>query len=96
MANRRLTDRQRRQIEQNAEKRRENSLLGEGEDLEGIIIARFSKAAVVMDDQHKVHRCHLRPNLAHLVAGDRVLWQKKRTGRRGLNTTRTSIGDKTP
>ena len=75
MANRRLTDRQRRQIEQNAEKRRENSL-PKGEDLEGIIIARFSKAAVVMDEQHEMHRCHLRPNLAHLVAGDRVLWQK--------------------
>ena len=80
MANRRLTDRQRRQIEQNAEKRRENSLLGEGEDLEGIIIARFSKAAIVMDEQHEVHRCHLRPNLAHLVAGDRVLWQKNEQG----------------
>ena len=80
MANRRLTDRQRRQIEKNAEKRRENSLLGEGEDLEGIIIARFSKAAVVMDENHEVHRCHLRPNLAHLVAGDRVLWQKNKQG----------------
>jgi len=80
MANRRLTDRQRRQIEQNAEKRRESLLLGKGEDLEGIIIARFSKAAVVMDEYHEVHRCHLRPNLAHLVAGDRVLWQKNEQG----------------
>lgn len=80
MANRRLTDRQRRQIERNAEKRRESSLLGEGEDVEGIIIARFSKAAVVMDEHHDVHRCHLRPNLAHLVAGDRVLWRQNEQG----------------
>ena len=80
MANRRLTDKQQRQIERNAEKRRASSLLGEGEDLEGIIIARFSKAAIVMDEHHDVFRCHLRPNLAHLVAGDRVLWQKNEQG----------------
>ena len=49
---------------------------GEGVDSNGIIIARFSKAAIVMDENNDVHRCHLRPNLAHLVAGDRVLWQK--------------------
>ena len=80
MGNRRLTDRQRRQIEQNAAKRRESSLSGEGEDSSGIIIARFSKAAIVMDENNDVHRCHLRPNLAHLVAGDRVLWQKNEQG----------------
>ncbi|MCH1459031.1 MAG: ribosome small subunit-dependent GTPase A [Luminiphilus sp.] len=80
MGNRRLTDRQRRQIEQNAAKRRESSLSGEGEDSNGIIIARFSKAAIVMDENNDVHRCHLRPNLAHLVAGDRVLWQKNEQG----------------
>lgn len=80
MANRRLTDRQRRQIEQNAAKRRASSLSGEGEDSPGIIIARFSKAAIVMDENHEIHRCHLRPNLAHLVAGDRVLWQKNEQG----------------
>jgi ribosome biogenesis GTPase len=80
MGNRRLTDRQRRQIEQNAAKRRESSLSGQGEDSSGIIIARFSKAAIVMDENSDVHRCHLRPNLAHLVAGDRVLWQKNEQG----------------
>jgi ribosome biogenesis GTPase len=80
MGNRRLTDRQRRQIEQNAAKRRESSLSGEGEDSNGIIIARFSNAAIVMDENNDVHRCHLRPNLAHLVAGDRVLWQKNEQG----------------
>lgn len=53
---------------------------GEGEDSPGIIIARFSKAAIVMDENHEIHRCHLRPNLAHLVAGDRVLWQKNEQG----------------
>jgi ribosome biogenesis GTPase len=80
MGNRRLTDRQRRQIEQNAAKRRESSLSGEGKDSNGIIIARFSKAAIVMDENNDVHRCHLRPNLAHLVAGDRVLWRKNEQG----------------
>jgi ribosome biogenesis GTPase len=33
-----------------------------------------------MDENNDVHRCHLRPNLAHLVAGDRVLWRKNEQG----------------
>lgn len=53
---------------------------GEGEDSHGIIIARFSKAAIVMDENYEIHRCHLRPNLAHLVAGDRVLWRENEQG----------------
>jgi ribosome biogenesis GTPase len=80
MGNRRLTDQQRRRIEENAVKRRENASAGFSDDTEGMIVARYSKTAVVRAIDGATHTCHLRPNLAHLVAGDQVLWSNEETG----------------
>jgi ribosome biogenesis GTPase len=80
MGNRRLTDQQRRRIEENAVKRRENASAGITEDKEGMIVARYSKTAVVRAGNGETHNCHLRPNLSHLVAGDQVLWANEETG----------------
>ena len=79
MGNRRLTDQQRRRIEENAVKRRENASAGFSDDREGMIVARYSKTAVVRANDGGMHTCHLRPNLSHLVAGDHVLWSNKET-----------------
>jgi ribosome biogenesis GTPase len=80
MGNRRLTDQQRRRIEENAVKRRENASTGFSDDTEGMIVARYSKTAVVRAIDGATHTCHLRPNLSHLVAGDQVLWSNEETG----------------
>ena len=80
MGNRRLTDQQRRRIEENAVKRRENASAGFSGDTEGMIVARYSKTAVVRAIDGATHTCHLRPNLSHLVAGDQVLWSNEETG----------------
>ncbi|MED5355721.1 MAG: ribosome small subunit-dependent GTPase A [Pseudomonadota bacterium] len=80
MGNRRLTDQQRRRIEENAVKRRENASAGFSDDKEGMIVARYSKTAVVRANDGEMHTCHLRPNLSHLVAGDHVLWSDEETG----------------
>ena len=80
MGNRRLTDQQRRRIEENAVKRRENASAGISDDREGMIVARYSKTAVVRAIDGATHTCHLRPNLSHLVAGDQVLWSNEETG----------------
>tara|TARA_B100000900_G_scaffold416049_2_gene448727 strand:+ start:3878 stop:4852 length:975 start_codon:yes stop_codon:yes gene_type:complete len=80
MGNRRLTDQQRRRIEENAVKRRENASAGCSDDREGMIVARYGKTAVVRASGGETHTCHLRPNLSHLVAGDQVLWSHEDTG----------------
>ena len=80
MGNRRLTDQQRRRIDENAAKRREHASAGFSDDREGMIVARYSKSAVVRSSDGETHTCHLRPNLAHLVAGDHVLWSNEETG----------------
>ena len=80
MANRRLTDQQKRRIDHNETKRRKSSLAGHNDDALGTIVARYSKTAIVRDEAGNTHKCHLRPNLAHLVAGDRVFWLHSDTG----------------
>jgi ribosome biogenesis GTPase len=80
MGNRRLTDQQRRRIEENAVKRREKASAGFTDDREGMIVARYSKTAVVRANDGETHTCHLRPNFSHLVAGDKVLWSDEETG----------------
>lgn len=80
MGNRRLTDQQRRRIEENAAKRRESVIAGASDNAVGMIIARYSKTAIVRATDGETHACHLRPNLAHLVAGDQVLWANEETG----------------
>ena len=80
MGNRRLTDQQRRRIEETALKRRENASAGFSDDREGMIVARYSKTAVVKTKDGETLACHLRPNLSHLVAGDQVLCSNEETG----------------
>ena len=80
MGNRRLTDQQRRRITANTAKRRVSSMAGDNDDAPGLIVARYSKTAVVMDENGSTRSCHLRPNLAHLVAGDRVFWSQYESG----------------
>ena len=78
MGNRRLTDQQRRRIEENAVKRRENASAGFSDDREGMIVARYSKRPSSEQTMETCIRA-LRPNLS-MVAGDHVLWSNEETG----------------
>ena len=77
MANRRLTEQQRRRIEGSAEQRA-NAIISDGDTDDtglGIVTARFSKSALVMLSDGSQVDCHLRPNLPMIVAGDQISWQ---------------------
>jgi ribosome biogenesis GTPase len=50
----------------------------EHEDLaDGLVITRYSKHAEIEDSEGKRIKCSIRSNLAIVVAGDRVIWQKE-------------------
>lgn len=42
---------------------------------DGLVITRFGRHVEIEDNQGKLIRCSIRPNLETLVAGDRVIWQ---------------------
>lgn len=47
---------------------------------EGIVISRYSRHAQIEDQEGKLIRCAIRPNIESLVAGDRVIWQPEGPG----------------
>lgn len=80
MSSRRLTEQQRRRIESSAEQRANaisNDASTTGDEGVGIVVARFSKSALLMLSDQSTVNCHLRPNLPTIVAGDRVSWQRE-------------------
>lgn len=44
---------------------------------DGLVMARYTRHAHVEDEQGRVVRCAIRPNIDSLVAGDRVAWQQE-------------------
>lgn len=78
MSKRRINKQQSARIEkiqQTYQKNKEHQ-----EDLtDGLIITRFSRHVELEDQQGKLIRCSIRPNLETLVAGDRVIWQNDGT-----------------
>lgn len=83
MANRRLTEQQRRRIEGSAEQRA-NAITNDGATDDsglGIVVARFSKSALIMLNDGSQVDCHLRPNLPMIVAGDQISWQSEGSDR---------------
>lgn len=71
MTKRRLTDRQAKRI-QAQRSHSEGDAVEKGKP--GLVIARFSKQALVETDSGQRILCHLRPHLDAPVAGDEVLW----------------------
>ncbi len=86
MSKRKLTRRQSWRIEKiqteriaRAKKRdqRAQELLGEGDlgaEQQGLVVAHYGTQVAVEDEGGVEWRCHLRANIADLVAGDRVIW----------------------
>ena len=89
MAKRRLSQQQRRRIQDLQEKRRkraqklteqaidEQSL---GQEQLGLVITHFGQTSLVEDEEGALHRCVARQNLGAIVCGDRVVWQATLSG----------------
>ncbi len=87
MARRYLTQRQREQIQQTREQRRQKAaeriarqvetLSGSslGTEQTGLVIANHGPALIVENQQGRLYRCTVRQHLGILVCGDRVIWQ---------------------
>jgi ribosome biogenesis GTPase / thiamine phosphate phosphatase len=88
MAKRRISDQQKRRIENIQQKRRDkagkNSTQkqaslndqGLGAEQAGEIRTNFGQSLVVEDQNKNLFRCVARQNLGAIVCGDRVIWQK--------------------
>lgn len=88
MSKRKISDQQRRRVQQQHAKSRTAARAPEsdrpgtttlGDEQHGVIVARFG-AQVIVEGEEGSHaglrqRCHLRTHLNHLVCGDRVIWQ---------------------
>ncbi|MDF1758826.1 MAG: small ribosomal subunit biogenesis GTPase RsgA [Legionellaceae bacterium] len=75
MSKRRINKQQLNRIEKKQKMYRQqedcqNDLLSDG-----LVIARYSKHALVEDQQGNTIHCSIRPSIESLVAGDRVVWQ---------------------
>ena len=80
MGKRRLTDRQRRHIQEKRLARAGTELSTQEEDSlgaeqEGLVVTRFGNTVDVEDGDGRVVRCKLRKNIGELVCGDKVIWQ---------------------
>lgn len=76
MSKRRINKQQSARIEKIQQTYQENKDIHD--DLaDGLVITRFSRHVEVEDNQGKLIRCSIRPNLETLVAGDRVVWQNE-------------------
>jgi len=92
MARRHLSERQREQIRQTQEQRRQRATersgrqadelddAGLGVEQPGLVIANYGPALIVESSQGAWHRCAVRQHLGTLVCGDRVLWQPAGAG----------------
>jgi ribosome biogenesis GTPase len=76
MSKRRINKQQSARIEKIQQTYQENKE-NQNDLADGLVITRFSRHVEVEDNQGKLIRCSIRPNLEILVAGDRVVWQSE-------------------
>lgn len=87
MAKRRISEQQKRRIDNIQQQRRhrasqnasdkEQSLTSQGLGLEqsGQVITNFGQSLIIEDENNNIVRCYARQNLGSIVCGDRVIWQ---------------------
>lgn len=69
MSKRRISHQQSERIKKKQIRYREET------PLEGLVIQRYSRHALIESPEHGRIRCAIRPTLGSLVAGDRIVWQ---------------------
>ncbi len=87
MAKRRISDQQKRRIQNIQNKRREKAAKnqqqktdaltsqGLGQEQSGLVITNYGQTLLIEDENCKLFRCVARQNLGAIVCGDRVIWQ---------------------
>lgn len=76
MSKRRITDQQTSRIQKKQARYHEQvGLPSHGDLVDGLVITRFGRHALIEDTQGQEIHCSIRPALSSLVAGDRVIWQ---------------------
>lgn len=88
MAKRRLTQRQREQIQRLQAQRRDLGApqtdlvenMGLGPKQGGLVVAHYGQTLIVEDATSQLHRCAARQNLGRLACGDRIIWQAATAG----------------
>lgn len=88
MAKRRISDQQKRRIENIQQKRRDRAseknlnqeqqleTIGLGPEETGQVITNFGASLIIEDSNNALVRCVARQNLGAIVCGDRVIWQR--------------------
>lgn len=77
MSKRRITTQQSMRIQKKQKDHQEQDLTKNGAIYDGLVITRFGRHAEIENNaQIRIH-CAIRPNLAPLVAGDRIVWQEE-------------------
>ncbi len=72
MSKRKLSDQQKRRVQQ---KRQTDDIKSDSPLLTGLVITNFGKRLLVESEHGTLFNCAVRQHLGKLVAGDRVLWQ---------------------
>ncbi|MCF6345595.1 MAG: ribosome small subunit-dependent GTPase A [Thiomicrorhabdus sp.] len=95
MAKRKLTQQQKRRVDEQFQKRHvdknsppptvaKNALLGEEQT--GLVITSFGKRVLIESNTGEHYRCAVRQHLGKLVAGDQVIWQTDIEAHTGIVT----------
>ena len=78
MSKRQVNVQQRKRIKRKQTSYQQQITTDEGQDLkEGLVIARYSRHALVEHSTNQRIRCATRPGVDSLVAGDRVIWHQE-------------------
>lgn len=78
MSKRRINDQQTHRIHQKqARFHKQAASITNTTLADGLVIARFSRQALIEDSSGHQLRCSIRPEITSLVAGDRVIWQQE-------------------
>jgi len=78
MSKRRISQQQSNRIQQKQTRYQQQAKTNaDSPFIEGLVIKRFSRLALIEDTQGNRRRCTIRPEIHSLVAGDKVLWQKE-------------------
>lgn len=87
MKKRSINKQQASRIEKKQLSLQQSALKQDSKALEGLIIARFNKHALVETSEGRCIHCYIKPSIDSLVAGDKVVWQQEDTGK-GLIVSR--------
>lgn len=88
MSKRRITHQQTARIEKKQARFRDSATEHEQQLLEGLVITRFSRQALIEDADGLLVSCGIRQGIDSLVAGDKVVWHQQARSKQGIIVSR--------